>query len=153
VHTQFGISIQGVQCDNGHEFDNSSSRTFFLTKAERIIRTINDTVRSLLFQASVPPYWAEALNTATRLLNILPTKTLHLSTPHYALFGVAPTYTHLRVFGCKCYPNLSSTTPHKLVPRSTLCVFLGYSDHHKGYRCLDIHSNKIIISRHVVFNE
>jgi hypothetical protein len=113
-------------------------------KAECIIRTINDTVRSLLFHASVPPYWAEALNTTTRILNILPTKTLNFSTLHFALFGCPPTYDHLRVFGCLCYPNLSATTPHKLSPRSTLCVFLGYSDHHKGYRCLDLHSNRVI---------
>jgi len=123
-------------------------------KAERIIRTINNVVRSLLFQASMPPsYWVEALSTATVLLNILPTKTLQFSTPHFALFAKLPTYDHLRVFGCKCYPNLSATAPHKLAPRSALCVFLGYSAHHKGYRCLDLSSNRVIISRHVIFDE
>jgi len=64
-----------------------------------------------------------------------------------------PTYDHLRVFGCKCYPNLSATAPHKLAPRSALCVFLGYSAHHKGYRYLDLSSNRVIISRHVIFDE
>lgn len=44
-------------------------------------------------------------------------------------------------------------SPHKLSPRSTLCIFLGYSDHHKGYRCLDLASNHIIISCHVMFDE
>ena len=123
-------------------------------KAERIIRTTNDVIRSLLFQASMPPsYWAEALHTATLLLNILPTKTLDFSTPHFALLGSAPSYDHLRVFGCKCYPNLSATAPHKLAPRSALCIFLGYSAHHKGYRCLDPITNRIIISRHVIFDE
>ena len=70
--TQFGASVKAVQCDNGKEFDNSSTRTFFLTKgihllmscpytspqngkAECIIRSINNVVRSLLFQASMPP--------------------------------------------------------------------------------------------------
>jgi len=100
-----------------------------------------------------PSYWAEALSTATLLLNILPTKTLRLSTPHLALYGMPPTYDHLRVFGCKCYPNLSATAPHKLAPRSALCVFLGYSAHHKGYRCLDLSTNRVIISRHVIFDE
>jgi hypothetical protein len=171
VRTQFGVTIQGVQCDNGREFDNLNTRNFFSThgvllrmscpytspqngKAERIIRSINNVVHTLLFQASIPPtFWAAALGTATYLLNILPTKTLASGTPHFALLGKHPSYEHLRVFGCKCYPNLTPTTPHKLSPRSTLCVFLGYSPHHKGYLCLDCLSHRIIISRHVVFEE
>jgi hypothetical protein len=31
VSTQFGCTIRSVQCDNGHEFDNSSTQTFFLS--------------------------------------------------------------------------------------------------------------------------
>jgi len=46
-----------------------------------------------------------------------------------------------------------ATAIHKLAPRSILCVFLGYSTHHKGYRCLDLSSNRVIISRHVIFDE
>jgi hypothetical protein len=171
VSTQFSARIKVVKSDNGREFDNSSTRTFFLThgiqfrkscpytslqndRVERIIRTTNDVIRSILFQASMPPsYWAEALHTATLLLNILLTKTLDFSTPHFALFGSALSYDNLRVFGCKCCPNLSATAPHKLAPRSALFIFLGYSARHKGYRCLDPTSNRIIISRHVLFDE
>ena len=100
-----------------------------------------------------PSYWVEALSIVTILLNILPTKTLQFSTPHLALFGKPPAYDHLRVFGCKYYPNMSATAPHKLAPRSVMCVFLGYSAHHKGYRCLDLSSNRVIVSRHVIFDE
>jgi hypothetical protein len=32
VFTQFGRTIKVVQCDNGREFDNASSRAFFTTK-------------------------------------------------------------------------------------------------------------------------
>ena len=123
-------------------------------KAERIIRTTNNILRSLLFQASMPPsYWVEALHTATYLLNRHPTKTLASATPFFVLFKTQPSYDHLRVFGCRCYPNLSSTTAHKLAPRSVACVFLGYPSEHKGYHCLDLSTNRIIISRHVIFSE
>lgn len=82
-----------------------------------------------------------------------PSKTLALSTPYHKLYGVQPSYTHLHVFGGLCYPNLSATAPHKLAPRSTPCMFLGYPSNHKWYRCLDLATNRIILSRHVTFDE
>ena len=50
------------------------------------------------------------------------------------------------------YPNTSTTASHKLAPRSTR-VFLGYSPDQKGYRCFDLTSRRVLISRHVVFDE
>ncbi|WVZ93597.1 hypothetical protein U9M48_039565 [Paspalum notatum var. saurae] len=124
VSTQFGTTIQGIQCDNGREFDNFAAHAFL----------------------SMASTFVEALNTATYLLNLLPTTTLQSGTPHQALFVSPPSYDHLRVFGCCCYPNLFAIASHKLAPRSTQCVFLGYSAHHKEYRCLDLSSNRVIIS-------
>jgi histone deacetylase 1/2 len=77
VSTQFGLTIKAVQCDNGREFDNSTSRSFLTHgvqlrmscpytspqngKAERMIRTTNDVMHTLLIQASIPPrFWAES---------------------------------------------------------------------------------------------
>jgi hypothetical protein len=89
----------------------------------------------------------------TYLLNLHPTKTLAFATPHFALFGVLPDLSLLHVFGCKCYPNLSATALNKLAPCSTVCVFLGYPSEHKGYHCLDLPTNRVIISLHVMFDE
>jgi hypothetical protein len=72
---------------------------------------------------------------------------------HFALFGSMPSYEHLRVFSCTCYPNTTATAPHKLSPHSTRCVFLGYSADHKGYHCLNLLTNRMIVLRHVVFDE
>ena len=145
---------------------NSSS--FFLSpyfstkgKAERSIRTTNDVIRTLLLQASLPPsFWAEALYTATYLINIRPTAATKFSVRYATLFGITPPYNDLHVFCCLCYPNTSSTTSNtssttsnKLSPRSIKCVFLGYPPRHRGYRCLDLDTRRIIISRHVVFDE
>ncbi|KAL4587848.1 hypothetical protein LXL04_000722 [Taraxacum kok-saghyz] len=121
-------------------------------KSERMLRIINNTIRTLLFHARMPPtYWVEALHMATYLLNILPTTTLNNDTPYYKLFQKQPSYAHLRVFGCLGFPQI--VTPHKLSPRSTPCVFLGYPSNHIGYRCLNLDTQDIIISRHVVFDE
>jgi hypothetical protein len=141
VSAQFGRTVKAIQCDNGCEFDNSSTRIFLLSngtqlwmlcpytspqngKAEHIIRSVNNVIRTLLIQASLPGrYWAEGLHIATYLLNRLPTMVIQVACPHLALFGSAPSYEHLRVIGCTCYPNTTATAPHKLSPRSTWCFF------------------------------
>jgi hypothetical protein len=73
--------------------------------------------------------------------------------PHQLLLGTPPAYDHLRVFGSLCYPNQSATAANKLSPRSVACVFFGYSADHKGYRCYDPETRRVITSRHVVFDE
>jgi hypothetical protein len=41
----------------------------------------------------------------------------------------------------------------KLSFRSTRCVFLGYSSHHKGFKCLEPNTGRVYISRDVIFDE
>ncbi|GJR24827.1 ribonuclease H-like domain-containing protein [Tanacetum coccineum] len=71
VKNQFKCEIKNFQCDHGGEFDNNRLHTLFAKngiqfrfscpktsqqngKAERMIRTINNTIRTLLFQAHLP---------------------------------------------------------------------------------------------------
>ena len=171
VRTQFERDIKTIQCDNGREFDNTpfwdfckdNGISFHFScpysspqngKAERQIRTLNNIVRTLLAHASLPyTFWHHALQMATYLTNILPHKGLSYSSPLHILFHKEPSYSHLRVFGCLCYPLFPSTTIHKLQARSTPCVFLGFPSNHRGYKCYDPSSRKIIICRHVIFDE
>lgn len=88
---------------------------------------------------------------ACHLLNITPSTAINNEIPFTKLFQKNPSYSHLCVFRCLCYPFIP--TSHKLEPRSTPCVFLGYPSQHRGFRCLDLHTRKIIISRHVTFDE
>ena len=103
MRTHFNVAIQYFPCDNGREFDNTPFRIFFDThgisfrfsypntsqkngKVERIIHTLNNMVRNLLFQAHLlVHYWVEALYMNVHLLNILPTKALNNNTPYEAL--------------------------------------------------------------------
>ena len=49
------------------------------------------------------------------------------------------------------YPLLRPYGLNKLEYRSKPCIFLGYN--HAGYKCLDLDSNKVYLSCHVVFDE
>ncbi|GJS54724.1 ribonuclease H-like domain-containing protein [Tanacetum coccineum] len=121
-------------------------------KWNAMIRTINNLIRTLLFQAHLPPtFWVEALHMAAHLLNILPSTAINNEIPHTRLYKTTPNYADLRVFGCLCYPHVH--TNHKLEPRATPSIFLGYPTNHRGYRCLDLNTDKIILSRHVTFDE
>ncbi|MFS7920646.1 putative RNA-directed DNA polymerase [Helianthus anomalus] len=171
ISTQFIRQIKTFQCDLGGEFDNNAFKTFAIQHgllfrfscpqtssqnggAERMIRRLNDIIRSLLIHSHLPPtFWVEALHTAAYLHNILPTKRLNFFTPTFALYLRHPTYDHLRVFGCACYPNASATQPHKHHHRATRCIFLGYPPDFQGYRCFDPTTNKVTISRHVTFDK
>lgn len=113
-----------------------------------------ETGLTLLARASVPlSYWVDAFATATYLINRMPTPVLSNFLPYERLFGKPPDYSFLRVFGCACYPNLRPYNSNKIQPRSVHCVFLGYSDIHKGYKCLHKDTGRLYISRDVVFNE
>lgn len=171
VENHFSTKIKNIQCDNGGEFNNTEFHKFCGSqgisfrfscphtsqqngRSERMIRTINNAVRTLLFQARLAPsFWVEALHAVVHVLNIIPSKSIQNQIPHTLLFQKRPTYDHLRVFGCLCFPNINHSNLPKLSPRSTPCLFLGYPSQHRGYRCLDLKTNKIIISRHVHFDE
>jgi hypothetical protein len=122
--------------------------------AERKHHHIVEVGLSLLAHAHVPlKYWDEAFLAATYLINRLPTKVLQFSSPLEVLFKEKPNYTALRTIGCSCWTNLRPFNTHKFQFRSKRCVFLGYSNLHKGFKCLDVAEGRIYISRNVVFDE
>jgi hypothetical protein len=98
-------------------------------------------------------YWGQAFLTATHLINRILSKRIDYDTPLHRLLGATPDNSSLWVFGCACWPNLRPYNSQKLQYRSIHCAFLGYSNLHKGYKCLDISSGRIYISRDVIFDE
>ncbi|XP_062116485.1 uncharacterized protein LOC133830512 [Humulus lupulus] len=102
---------------------------------ERKHRHIIEIARSLLLSSSVPSqFWGEAVLTAVNL-------------------GHIPDYSSLRVFDSTCFVLRPTVERTKLSSCYALCVFLGYGDGKKGYRCFDQTSQKLYVSRYVVFLE
>jgi len=169
VERQFSLKIKSVQTDWGGEYRKLS--IFFQTvgihhrlicphtheqngTVERRHRHIVETGLTLLGQCKAPfRFWNYAFETSVYLINRMPTPVLAHCSPFDCLFHRSPDYHFLRTFGCLCFPFLRPYNNHKLDFRSSPCVFFGYSSSHLGYRCFDIASHRIYISRHVRFHE
>jgi len=169
VETFFNTKIKSVQSDNDGEFHplqsalNSMGTSYRLSyphthhqmgTVERKHCHIVETGLSLLATANVPlTFWDSAFETATYLINRLPSKVTNRKSPFKSLFHTPPDYKFLKIFGCECWPFLRPYNSSKLSFRSSSCVFIGYSKQKLGYKCLHLPSSRVYIARHVVFNE
>jgi hypothetical protein len=99
-------------------------------------------------------YWAEALNTATSLINRLPTSTNDGKMPYETYHGSKPPLHHLRTFGSRAY--VYNRTHNKHQSKTIECVLLGYGDDQfgkKAYRLKVKSDGRILLSRDVKFDE
>nr|GEW23335.1 RNA-directed DNA polymerase, eukaryota [Tanacetum cinerariifolium] len=100
--------------------------------SEKRNRTLLDMVRSMMSQTTLPTsFWDYALETAARILNMVPTK--------------------------KGYEALvkrdTLTKPDKLEPRSIKCIFIGYLKETFGYSFYYPSENKVLVSQNAEFLE
>jgi hypothetical protein len=171
VEKSTGKQLKTLRSDNGGEYISSEFKDYLLKEgirheltipktpeqngvAERMNRTLVESVRSMLVDAKLPhKFWAEALSTAVYLRNRSPTKAVEDKTPYEALTGNRPDVKHLRVFGCVAYSHVPKDERKKLDSKSRKCILLGYGNETKGYRLYDVERRKVLHSRDVIFNE
>lgn len=124
-------------------------------KAERVIRTLEGRMYAMLdFARLSRSLWGEAVLTAGYLFNRSESCTLPPGkTPYEMLHGVQPDFSHLRVFGARCFARIPPELQEKLGPRSREAVFMGYPPGIKGWRCRDSITGTFFNSRDVVFDE
>lgn len=87
------------------------------------------------------------------IINRLSSRILNGSSPFELLFHCSPNYEKFHPFGCRVYTCLRDYASNKFSPRSSPCIFLGYSCSYKGFRCLDPSTSRIYIMRHAQFDE
>ena len=87
------------------------------------------------------------------VLNRSPTLAIKNKTPEESWSGIKPSVKHFRVFGCISHVHVPDRKRTKLDDKSLSCVLLGVSEEKKAYRLYDPTSQRIIISRDVVFEE
>ncbi|KZV56298.1 hypothetical protein F511_00295 [Dorcoceras hygrometricum] len=170
VETQTGKKIKKLRTDNGLEYCSTEFKDFCKQEgivrhytvpntpqqnglAERMNRTILERVRCMLADSGLPRmFWAEAVVTASYLINRCPSTALEFKTPQEVWTGHRPDFSNLRAFGCTAFAHIRQD---KLQPRAKKCVLLGYPENVKGYKlwCIETGEERCLISRDVVFNE
>ena len=165
------MEIQKLHSDNGGEYTSKAFKQFceqhgierqFLTPytpqqngvAERKNWTLFESARCMLQHKQLSnAWWAEAISTATYVLNQAPTSAVEGKTPEEVWSGIKPSVQHLRVFGCDAYVHVPDEKRTKLDPKSKKCMFLGYVEGTKCYRLYNVENGSIIKSRDVKFVE
>ena len=168
AENQTGERIKRIRTDNGREYVNREMKEFLRKSgihhemtapynpeqnglAERRNRTYVERARSMLFDAGLDKsFWAEAVATASHVINRSPAKGLSV-TPEEKFTGKRPDLSHLRVFGTKCMAHVPKERRRKWDKKSEPCIFVGYSNNSKAYRVYSLRTKSVVISRDVIF--
>ncbi|KAG6520427.1 hypothetical protein ZIOFF_017482 [Zingiber officinale] len=171
VENQCGRKIKILRTDRGGEFIGNAFMDYCKEKgiqrqltvryspqqngvAERKNRTIVEMARSMMAGKGLPKsFWTEAVNAAVYILNRSPTKAVPNKTPYEAWLQRKPQVNNFKVLGCIAYSHIPFQQREKFDEKGEKLIFVGYSDQSKGYRLLDSRTNKLIISRDVIFDE
>ncbi|GJW34340.1 putative RNA-directed DNA polymerase [Tanacetum coccineum] len=168
VENQLGKTIKALRSDRGGEYISQEFKDYLkacgivqqLTPpytpqhngvSERRNRTLLDMVRSMMNLTTLPlSFWDYALESATRILNMVPTKKVD-KTPYELWYGKVPNLSYLKVWGCEAL--VKRDTPDKLQQRSVKCIFIGYPKETMGYYFYFPPENKIVVARYAEFFE
>ncbi|GJT16071.1 retrotransposon protein, putative, ty1-copia subclass [Tanacetum coccineum] len=168
VENQLGKTIKAIRSDRGGEYISQEFKDYLKANgivqqltppytpqhngvSERRNRTLLDMVRSMMNLTTLPlSFWDYALESATRILNMVPTKKVD-KTPYELWYGKVPNLSYLKVWGCEAL--VKRDTPDKLEQRSVKCIFIGYPKETMGYYFYFPPENKIVVARYAEFFE
>nr|GEU32999.1 hypothetical protein [Tanacetum cinerariifolium] len=166
VENQLGKTIKALRSDRRGEYISQEFKDYLkacgivqqLTPpytpqhngvSEKRNRTLLDMVRSMMNLTTLPLSFLDyALESATRILNMVPTKKVD-KTSYKLWYGKVPNLSYLKVWGCEAL--VKRDTPDKLQQRSVKCIFIGYPKETMGYYFPP--ENKIVVARYAEFFE
>nr|GEU66783.1 hypothetical protein [Tanacetum cinerariifolium] len=172
LENQLSLKVKVIRSDNGIEFKNSDlnqlcglkgiKREFSVPRtpqqngiAERKNRTLIEAARTMLANSLLLiPFWAEAVNTAWYVQNmVFVTKPRHNKTPYELLHGRTPSIGFMRPFGCHV-TILNTLDPlGKFQGKFDEGFLVGYSVCSKAFRVFNSRTRIIQETLHVNFLE
>ncbi|MBW0537074.1 hypothetical protein O181_076789, partial [Austropuccinia psidii MF-1] len=145
AENKFTTKIKNILTDGGGEFMNKSFK--------------NHCIESGINHIISPPYtpqhnpFSERVLTATFLCNLIP-KHKNQKTPYEIWHKSKPPLHKLKPFECKAWLKIPThSIRNKFESKAWDGIFLGYENEASSYRILRVSDQKVIISKHVIFNE
>ncbi|GKC15357.1 putative ribonuclease H-like domain-containing protein, partial [Tanacetum coccineum] len=152
IENLIDLRVKVIRCDNGTEFKNSVMNQFCEMKgikrefsvartpqqnsvAERENRTLIEAARTMLADSKLPTtFWAEAVNTACYVQNMVLVIKPHNKTSYELFLGRKPALGFMRPFGCPV--TILNTKDHlgKFDGKAGEGFFVGYSTNSKAFR-------------------
>jgi hypothetical protein len=173
IEVQTGRPLKRFHSDNGGEYRDGGLNEFLHEKgtritstvahtpqhngtAERANRTVFEKARSMLHTAGLPTsFWAEAALTVVHVLNRTPGEGGGdpSKTPYEVFYGVKPSVSHLRTFGCDVFVHVPESERGKMDPKAKKGIFIGYDEKRGNAYRVYLPGGKIVISRDCTFHE
>ena len=98
-----------------------------------------------------PNFWTEAIKCASYIHNRFPYKQIDGMTPFEAWSGHKP--DDFNIFGSKAWARILTEKRKDLQTQSQECLFFGYSEDSKGFKLINLSTNKYFIERSVQFQD
>ena len=98
-------------------------------------------------------FLAEAVHIVVHILNRCRSNALKDKTPVETWCGIKHSVSYFKIFGCIYYAQVPAAKRKKLDEKSQKYIVLGYSDVTKGYRILNVKTNKLVVIGDVIFHE
>ena len=172
IQNEKNLKIASIRSDHGGEFENQVFETFCEKHGiehnfsaprtpqqngvvERKNRSLEELARTMLNETNLPKYfWADAVNTASYVMNRVLIRPILKKTPYELYKGRQPNISHLHVFGCKCFVlNNGKDNLGKFDAKADEGIFLGYSQSSKAFRIYNKRTMTIEESVHVTCDE
>ena len=162
-----GFKIRQLRSDNGSEFKNKKLRRILAHLkiryrytpayspeyngiAERSFRTLMNDARAQLRTSNLPAsFWGAAVVNAARVGNMVGSDN-HEITPHQAVYGELPDFSHIRAFGSPSYIHTDDRehARTKLDPPGREAIYIGIDPESNSWIFWDLVRSKIVRSAH-----
>ncbi|GJT01875.1 retrovirus-related pol polyprotein from transposon TNT 1-94 [Tanacetum coccineum] len=129
IHVRLNATVRNIRTDNGIEFVNQTLCSYY----ESVGISHETSVARTPHQNGVVERRNHTLVEAARTIK--------------------PDLSYLHLFGALCYPNNDSENLGKLQAKANIGIFIGYAPKNKAYRIYNRHTQKIIETIHVNFDE